>query len=422
MAVVQSLVDVIRKGHTPEDRCTNALVWLLQRCSPEIACQMLGLAGLSVESPDRIRGHVQWNFKHSRPDAVLEFQGPLYVVIETKIQLGMCRASQLRNHFRGAAQQFGGDLTTLLFLSVERSAPAEVRRIAARLPAKIFFLSWQHILLFLESKRAILDHEQQVYFEEFFACIRAEKLWRLFPMTNDELNAFLAHFPEVHTKLEAAKNALNALLKLVCIQAVASSGERAEELPPDDGSGDLPCLYSPLKIRDWHTTSSAYVFINAALRKVGVVLTGYEDERKQKENFLNRWHGSFKSAFAADPDSRTFVWVDKEEDECAGATGYFKPIDGTAGQVFDPSKIEVFADYFYWGYWYELDVADFSKVSQLIAEDFKKLLSAYGPGESMVAKKTEGKTRAKAADKKGHSRGQVPRSVIVGAGARKVTP
>jgi len=381
------------KVHTPEDRCTNALVWLLQRCSPEIACQMLALAGLSVESPDRIRGHVQWNLTHSRPDAVLEFQGPQYVVIETKIQPGMCSASQLRNHFRGAAQQFGRDLTTLLFLSVERSAPAEVRQLAARLPGKVFFLSWQQILLFLESKRAILDHEQQVYFEEFLACIRAERLWRLFPMTTDELKAFLAHFPEVWTKLEAAKNALNALLKLVCIQAVASSGERAAEWS-DDSSEDLPCLYSTLKIRDWHTTSSAYVFINAALRKVGVVLTGYQDDRKQKENFLNRWHGSFKSAFAADPDIRTFVW--EEEDECAGGTGYFKPIDGTAGQVFDPSKIEVFADYFYWGYWHDLDVADFSKVSQLIAEDFKKLLT-YGPGEGTLTKKTGGKTRAKAA-------------------------
>lgn len=401
MAVVQSLIDVIRKGHTPEDRCTNALVWLLQRCSPEIACQVLALAGLSVESPDRIRGHVQWNLTHSRPDAVLEFQGPLHVVIETKIQPGMCSASQLRNHFRGAAHQFGRDLTRLLFLSVERSAPAEVRRLAARLPGKIFFLSWQQILLFLESKRAILDHEQQVFFEEFLACVRAEKLWRLFPMTTDELKDFLAHFPEVWTKLDAAENALNALLKLVCIQAVASSGERATEWSAgaDDFSESLPCLYSTLKIRDWHTTSSAYVFINAALRKVGVVLTGYQDDRKQKENFLNRWQGSFKSAFAADPDIRTFVW--EEEDEYAGDTGYFKPIDGTAGQLFDPSKIEVFADYFYWGYWYELDVADFSKVSQLIANDFRKLLSAYGPGESTVAKRIDSKTRAKTADKKG---------------------
>jgi len=220
-------------------------------------------------------------------------------------------------------------------------------------------------------------------------------------MTTDELKAFLAHFPEVWTKLDAAENALNALLKLVCIQAVASSGERATEWSAgaDDFSESLPCLYSTLKIRDWHTTSSAYVFINAALRKVGVVLTGYQDDRKQKENFLNRWQGSFKSAFAADPDIRTFVW--EEEDEYAGDTGYFKPIDGTAGQLFDPSKIEVFADYFYWGYWYELDVADFSKVSQLIADDFKKLLTAYGPGQSTVAKKIDSKTRAKAADKKG---------------------
>ena len=145
MALVQSLVDVIRKGHTPEDRCTNALVWLLQRCSPSTACEMLALAGLSLESHHRIHCHIQLNLAQSRPDAVLEFPGPLYIVVETKIHPGMCSVSQLRNHLRGAARRFGKGCTKLLFLSVERSAPNEVKRLATHFPGQVFFLSWQEV-------------------------------------------------------------------------------------------------------------------------------------------------------------------------------------------------------------------------------------------------------------------------------------
>jgi hypothetical protein len=298
MALVQSLVDVIRKGITPEDRCTNALVWLLQRCSPATACEMLALAGLSLESRERIQCHVQLNLAKSRPDAVLEFPGPLYIVVETKIHPGMCSVSQLRNHLRGATGRFGGGTTKLLFLSVERSAPNEVKRLAAHFREQVFFLAWQKVLLFLESKRAILDHEQQVYLDEFLACIRAEKLWKLFPMTTDELKEYLAHYPDIWTKRGAAENCLKALLDLACTQSAAASSELAEWSAEADSVGELPCLYDSLKIKDWHTTSSAYMFINAALGKIGVILTGYQDSRKEQERFLVRWHESFKTTFA----------------------------------------------------------------------------------------------------------------------------
>jgi hypothetical protein len=359
-----------------EDRCTNALVWLLQRCSPEMASQVLSLAGLTIREPlEPVQGRIQESFPRSRPDAILEFQGPQYVVIETKIHPGMCSIRQLRNHYFGAARRFGEERISLLFLSVERSAPREITLLSKRFPGKIFFLAWQQVLLFLQAKRATLDYAEQVFLGEFFACIRAAKLWRLFAMTTDELKSFLAHFPDVWTKWVAAENALYALLKVICTQAVASSGESSES-ETDDFSDQLPCLYSALKIRGWHTTSSAYVFINAALGKVGVVLTGYQDDRKQKEKLLDRWRESFKNLFAADSEIRTFAW--ESDDEAAGDTGYFSPVQGTAGQVFDPSKIEVFTDYFYWGYWHDLDVSDSGKVSQLIAEDFNKLLTTYG--------------------------------------------
>ena len=375
MRGVSHMPDVLKGPQ--EDRCTNALVWLLQRCSPEMASQVLSLAGLTIREPlEPVQGRIQESFPRSRPDAILEFQGPQYVVIETKIHPGMCSIRQLRNHYFGAARRFGEERISLLFLSVERSAPREVTLLSKRFPGKIFFLAWQEVLLFLQAKRATLDHAQQVFLEEFFACIRAAKLWRLFAMTTDELKSFLARFPDVWTKLDAAQNALNELLRVISTQAIAFSGEGAES-EVDDFSDQLPCLYSTLKIRGWHTTSSAYVFINAVLGKVGVVLTGYQDDRKQKENLLSRWRESFKNLFAADLETRTFVW--ESDDEAAGVTGYFSPVQGLTGQVFDPSKFEVFTDYFYWGYWHDLDVTDSGKVARLIAEDFKKLMATYGP-------------------------------------------
>lgn len=72
---------------------------------------------------------------------------------------------------------------------------------ARRLEGKIFYLAWQQVLRFLDAKRAMLDREQQVYLEELLACIREE----------------------------AAKNSLNELLRLMRVQAVAASGESAQD-------------------------------------------------------------------------------------------------------------------------------------------------------------------------------------------------
>jgi hypothetical protein len=74
------------------------------------------------------------------------------------------------------------------------------------------------------------------------------------------------------------------------------------------------------------------------------------------------------------------VWAEEDEDEFAGITGYFKLVEGTLGQTFDPLKIDVFRNYFYWGYSRDLDVSDFVKMSQLIADDFRKLLATYPIG------------------------------------------
>ena len=61
-----------------------------------------------------------------------------------------------------------------------------------------------------------------------------------------------------------------------------------------------------------------------------------------------------------------------------------------AGQSFDPSKIQIFRDYLYWGYCRDLDVSDFTELSKHIAEDFRKLLETFCPASPNLRKRTSG--------------------------------
>jgi hypothetical protein len=51
MPVITSITDVLDKGKTREDRCTYALVWLLQSCPAELAHRILEEAGLHLNAP-----------------------------------------------------------------------------------------------------------------------------------------------------------------------------------------------------------------------------------------------------------------------------------------------------------------------------------------------------------------------------------
>jgi hypothetical protein len=96
MSSVKTSIDV-ENGATPEDRCTNAFVLLLQRCSPEITRLLLGLSGLTISDVRQpVVADIQHILPYSRPDAILEFAGPQYVVLETKVHPGMCSELQLR--------------------------------------------------------------------------------------------------------------------------------------------------------------------------------------------------------------------------------------------------------------------------------------------------------------------------------------
>jgi hypothetical protein len=111
---------------------------------------------------------------------------------------------------------------------------------------------------------------------------------------------------------------------------------------------------------------------------MGVILTGYQDDKRQQNAFSAHWHSKFKEAFASDPSLQAFTWVDENDDDFAGKTGYFKEVAGTSGHAFDPLKIELFQDYFYWGYSSPIDL-DFTASAALLSDYFKKLLDSFSP-------------------------------------------
>jgi hypothetical protein len=349
MPQIKSLTDVIKKGPTPEDKCTNALVWLLQRCSFSVVRELLALSGIEIgDIGGPVRGHIQEPFPNSRPDALLEFKGPIWVLVESKIHPGTCSISQLQNHYKGAIHKYGGEALRMLLLSVERKAPDALSALSKRIPDRVYYLSWQQVLHYLDSKRVEFNHEHQVYLDEFFAVLRDQKLWRLFSMTIDELRNFLTHYTITFSQQDAAKNLLVELLSAIRVRCVASTADRAEDKWDEEGSDDLPCLYTLFKISKWHTNQSAYTFLNAAKGTMGVILTGYQDDKRQQDAFSAHWHSKFKEAFASDPSLQAFTWVDADDDNFAGETGYFKEVAGTSGHSFDPLKIELFKDNFYW--------------------------------------------------------------------------
>lgn len=59
-----------------------------------------------------------------------------------------------------------------------------------------------------------------------------------------------------------------------------------------------------------------------------------------------------------------------------------------ASQSFDPSKIQIFRDYLYWGYCRDLDVSDFTELSKHIAQDFRRLLETFWPASPDLRKQT----------------------------------
>jgi hypothetical protein len=111
-------------------------------------------------------------------------------------------------------------------------------------------------------------------------------------------------------------------------------------------------------------------------KKVGIVLTGYENE-EGKAKFQPLWSENYKYKYKDDADLCSFTWINKGEDEYAIKGGYFKVVEGTSGKIFNPTQIPEFKDYFYWGYVYDLEIEKIQTYYETIPKDFKKLLETF---------------------------------------------
>jgi hypothetical protein len=374
--VITSLTDVLDKGKTGEDRCTYALVWLLQNCPPELTYKVLERAGLHLSAPNETFGaQVQYLFADSRPDALLEFSGPRFVIVETKRFADRFDAVQFSHHCQGATKKFGAERVWLLFLSLDRQPPAGLKRLM-RPDSRVGFLSWSSLLKFLTDwMRSAPQFRWPL--SEFFAVMQREKLWRSFPMNMEELKSFLEDYSRLSQRMGSAEQKLNEILNGIETHVVAASQGRAQSTAEKELAEDLPCIYRMLQVKNWHCQSSAYVFINAAFAKIGLILVGYQDDQKQREAFSRRWNSALKERYKADERIETLTWVDADEDEYSCATGYFKIVSGTKGWAISPPQINDFAKFFYWGYVYTLELDKIEDLARQMGQDFDHLLSTF---------------------------------------------
>jgi hypothetical protein len=138
----------------------------------------------------------------------------------------------------------------------------------------------------------------------------------------------------------------------------------------------FPCLYKAVNIKYWHKKDSAYIYINALTKNIGIVLTGYEVET-EKAKFIKVWNDHYKNKFKDDPNLKafTFIYEDDEDNDIYGE--YFKLVEGKNGKLFDPTQLSELSKLFYWGYVYELNFENLNSYPEIISRDFKKLLSCF---------------------------------------------
>lgn len=366
------------KYQKKEDQCTNFLVWLLEKLPSKILLELCNNSGLSInEVMNELNVRVQHPLKkNSYLDALIEFADGKYIIIETKLFPNGFEKDQFIKYFHGGKNEFGVENIWLLFLSGDEKIPKELEKLKKRHSGRIGFISWKHLLQLLKDNKDSLGEKYEIIITEFLTFAAQYKLGWLISMNREDLIKFIEAYPVTEKYKEAAEQKFLKNLNDIIDYIILASEELAE-VDEENIEEELPCLFRCLKIRGWHTDYSAYVFINILLNKIGIVLTGYEDDKREKSKFLQLWNENYKFKYMNDSDLFSFTWIDKDDDDCAINSGYFKLVKETNGKLFNPDKISEFADYFYWGYVYNMEVDKLEAYPETIAKDFKKLLDTF---------------------------------------------
>jgi len=391
MAKIKSIYDALIKTHMPEDKCTNFLVWLLKNipcCVLSRICKESGLS-LTLGEGDDFGVSVQYTLQSSRPDAIFEISNGDHLILETKRFPNRFDKKQFLNHYVGGKEEFGAENVYILFLSGDQSIPVELKDEQASAPGEIGFISWNKLLQILNEEKEIIDDKYEIIIKEFISFANHYKLGRLIDMNNEDVRKFIDVYPFVALNQEAVRDKLTNIIKNIEGRIILGANELAEECP-DDLQEELPCIYKCLKLRGWHTINSAYISINMLLKKMAVVLTGYQDNA-EKKLFLAKWKDDFKYKYKEDPKLISLTWIDEGNDAAAVNGGYFKIIEGSSGKMFDPDKISEAEDCFYWGYLYDLDIDNIQSYYDKIANDFKSLLDRFLVGKGVLRRPSKKK-------------------------------
>ncbi len=391
MARIKSLYDAIIKTKIEEDQCTNFLVWLLEKLPPKTILGICKISGLSIDEAEIIVNRVQFPLENSRPDALIEFLEGKYIIVETKRFPNRFEKEQFVNHFKGGCKEFGEENIWLLFLSGDEYIPDELDEFKGKHDGRIGFLSWKSLLCYIEENEKSIDEKYEIIIEEFKTFAKHYKLGRLKYMNNEEMKKFIETYPLIGKNQYVVEERFNKIINEMQKYIIAECEESVEE-NGDDIYEQLPCLYKCLKIKYWHTNYSGYIFLNILLKNIGIILTGYSNE-KEKRVFLELWNEQFKNKYKNDLKLCSLTWISEDDDDAIN-NGYFKIVEGTSGKIFSPDKIAELADDFFWGYVYDLELENIQKsYYENVAKDFKKLLDTFRNNNDIKSHQTAGKKR-----------------------------
>ncbi|MBN8701646.1 MAG: hypothetical protein J0M08_01145 [Bacteroidetes bacterium] len=390
MGKIKSIYDAIIKTKVAEDQCTNFLVYLLEKLPKTILFDIIKTANLKIEKVDSIVDiTVQYPLESSRPDAVVEFSSNKFLILETKIYPDHFDKDQITRHYQGAKKEFGIDNVWCLFLSGDQYCPSELQKIQEKNIGKIGFISWKKLLELLNDKTKLHGFSNSIIVEEFLTFAKHYKLGKYTTMNAQELKIFVDNYQGIVTNQDTVQDIFNNSIEKIKNKIILECGELVEK-NDDESSDTLPCLYRTFDIKNWHIKDySGFVFINVLLKKIGIVLAGYQNKNEQKK-FMPLWDEKYKHEYRKNPNLTSFTWVDSGYDDYAINNGYFKLIDGTSGKLFNPLQISEFGDYFYWGRQYDLHTDKFDdEFYSKIATDFNNLLTTFIDNNGRKVKQTK---------------------------------
>ncbi len=384
MIRIKNLTEVLLKTKIEEDRCTNTFLWLLKSIPIEYISELLKMAGFisrDYKSIYSVKPQYPLPLNISRPDGLVEIDDK-YIIIETKIVKNGFDADQFARHIKGSSEEFGIENCLFLFLSNDDKETSLLKKFKDNYPNKIGFLSWDKIVNFLKTK---LDNEKTVtnwVIFEFIELVKINNLSRRSDMTEKDLQQFFDSFVLVDSLRKDIKSKMYEGLSKLCEEIIIKSNQKVEFLN-DDESEDLPVPWRALTILGWHTKWSSYVYYNCATREIGVCLSGYQQDPKDRKIFMLEWENRLKSLFAKDNNAFAFTYSEPDDDDdgLGIAAGYFRAIETTQGQVFSPDKVPVFDNNFYIGYKMKTDPINImqckKEISDFLVNCYNKILSTY---------------------------------------------